>query len=350
MKILIVINALIVGGAEKQAVMDANNLSLRGHDVTIAYQKGGMYEDLLSPNISRLSIKFKNEIFASLELLINVLTNKYDVIHTHMFWAHKVATLPAVCTRRKLFFNEHGLGVWRKWYHIVIMRFISLFADKIINSCNATQLNRVKIDKIPPDKLVTVYNSFDNYTNTRLSDKKNGTFNIGFIGRFDPVKRLHLFIDIATLLKDKIKNVKFILVGDGIEKERIEKLINSHNLQDYFILTGYIVSPLVYLSNMDVIFMPSEREGFSLALLEAGAHGIPAIAFDVGGNPEIITDQSTGYIVSDTDINEVANRILYFYENPMEKIKMGQQANLFISSQFSIDKRMNKLEELYQHP
>jgi L-malate glycosyltransferase len=348
MKIVIVINSLIVGGAEKQAVIDANNLSLRGHDVTIAYQKGGIYENMLFPDVKRLSIKYKNELFAAFVLFNYVLRNKSDIIHTHMFWAHKVATLAAILTRRNIIFNEHGLGVWRKWYHTIIMRFISLFADRIINSCNATRMNRIKLDKISPDKLLTVYNSVDISSNLHFNKKTENGFTVGYIGRFDAVKRPHYFVEIAKLLKDRIHNLNFLMVGDGVEKVKIEKLIASNKLDDYFVLTGYVLSPLSYLYTMDVVFMPSKREGFSLALLETGACGIPTIAFDVGGNSEIINDQLTGFIIKDSNIQDVAERVLYLYENPEEKKKMGDKAKMYISDRFSVNKRIYRLEELYK--
>jgi len=354
MKILIIINSLKPGGAEKQAVVDANALLQRGHQVTVAFHQYGEFNSLLDKDIKQYRIKKKNEILASFQLFCHLLFNKYDIIHSHMFWAEKVSTLPGKLTGHKLIFNEHGLGLWRKWYHILVMKFISIFADKIINSCDATKNIRLKREKINKYKLITVYNSFELKTNKKdigplnqfSEDEKE--FIIGFVGRFNYVKRLEFFLQIAEILKDKIAKFKIVMVGDGEESKKIKEEILKRNLKNYFYIPGFVLNTAWYYNIFDIFVLPSIREAFSVSLLESGASGITTIAFDVGGNSEIIKDGITGFIIPDGDIDLLVKRIVYLYENPDKREMIGQSAKEYISSNFSIDKRVINLEKLYK--
>lgn len=354
MKILIVVNALKFGGAEKQAIIDANSLVNQGHQVTIAFNKKGELEKLLSRDIKRYQIKNKNVIFASVQLLYHLWFNKYNIIHCHMFWAEKVSVLPGKLTNHKLVFNEHGLGLWRKWYHILIIRFISIFADKIITSCEATKKVRIEREKINRNKLITIYNSFDNigekHSNVTLPDflKNKKEFIISFIGRFNPVKRLRIFIEIAEQLKKKIPRFRIVLVGDGEEKKKVKEEVKKRGLSRYFYMPGFILNPAPYYKVSDVFVLPSIREAFSIALLEAGASGIPAIAFNVGGNSEIIKDNITGFLISDRDISLLIEKIVFLYQNSEKKENMGKAAREYIKNTFSVKNRINNLEKLYR--
>jgi glycosyltransferase involved in cell wall biosynthesis len=97
-----------------------------------------------------------------------------------------------------------------------------------------------------------------------------------------------------------------------------------------------------------VFVLPSRIEGFSVALLEAEASGIPAIAFDVGGNAEIIKNNITGFLLPDLNIDILVEKIIYLYENPQKRKEMGNEARNYIKSNFSNELRIKKLEKLYQ--
>mgnify|MGYP001110330385 CR=1 FL=1 len=354
MKILIVLSALKYGGAEKQAIVDANSLVGCGYQVTIAYNENGGLISLLSKSVKQYRIKSKNVFLASLQLSYHLLFNKYDIIHCHMFWAEKVSALPGKLTGHKIVFNEHGLGLWREWYHILIMKFISKFADRIITSCDATKRARIKRERLNKDKLVTLYNSFNETGGKNINEniseflRNKEEFIIGFIGRFNAVKRLKIFIDIAKGLKGLIPNFKIVLVGNGEEMESIKRGIKEKKLEKYFYLPGFELNTKQYYNTFDVFVLPSVREACSVALLEAGASGVPAIAFDVGGNAEIIKDNATGFIIPEGDIDSLTGRIKFFYKNREKKRKMGDAAKEYIKINFSIKNRVQNLKRLYQ--
>ncbi|UCD18909.1 MAG: glycosyltransferase family 4 protein [candidate division WOR-3 bacterium] len=354
MKIFIVINTLAYGGAEMQAVMDANALADIGHSVTVAYNENGNLVSLLSDKVLRYRIRYRNVILASLQLFIHLFECRYDIVHSHMFWAEKVSALPCFFTGQKVIFNEHGLGLWRRWYHIMVVRFISSLAASLVTSCNAVKEVKIKREKIDSRKVCTVYNSVNDRHPPRSNDEGmrrlsvRNSLVIGFVGRFNEVKRLHLLIDVAEKLVHKVRGLMFVLVGDGAEKSRMELEIKRTGLAEYFDLPGSTLNTVQYYRAFDIFALPSRIEGFSLALLEACACGTAAIAFDVGGNSEIIQDGRTGYLVREGNIEEFTRRIRQLCKNRMVLAKMGRRAESFVRDNFSISRRVNGLLRVYR--
>ena len=353
MKILIVTYSVAYGGAERQVIIDANSLSAAGHEVAIVYYAKGDLINSLSANVKRYRLKSKNHILASLQLFCYLLFNKFDIIHCHLIWAEIVAALPGKITGHKVIFNEHGLDLWRRRHYVLISRFIFLFADKIVASCEAIRKVISEREKPRKDKLVVIYTSFDRKKDKNKEEdipeflKSKKEFTIGFVGRFDAIKRLKLFVDIAEQLKGKIPAFKIVLVGDGAERLRIIDEMQKRNLSEYFYLSGTVPDVNPYYAAFDVFVLPSLREGASVALLEAGASGIPAIAFDVGGNPELIQDGVTGYIIPFNNITLLTDRIVELYGNKDKRKTMSLSAGDFVKNNFSTAVRIEKLINLY---
>ena len=235
MNILIVILSLEIGGAENQAVTDANLLTENGHKVTILFAREGKLIKKLNCTVKIINIETSNQFFASFKLLCFLIKNRYDVIHSHMFWAEKVSAIPAFLTRHPLLFNEHGLGVWRRWYHKIIMRFSSCFANNVACSCKLNCEIKNANHEVIKKKLITLYPSINDKSIQIINSDNWQKRIIGFVGRFNEVKRLGHFIDIADkLLDSKLKNFKILLVGGGEEYSNILNRIKEKKLIDYF--------------------------------------------------------------------------------------------------------------------
>jgi glycosyltransferase involved in cell wall biosynthesis len=123
--------------------------------------------------------------------------------------------------RQRYIINEHGLGLWRKWYHILAIRISSIFSYGVINSCNAVARVRRTREKIHAEKLVTIYNSYDGdervvRQNSIIPSEIGGNrVTLGFVGRFSSVKRTQIFIEIARQLRERSADFEIIMIGDG---------------------------------------------------------------------------------------------------------------------------------------
>ena len=344
MNILIIINSLRPGGAERQVIQDANLFINRGYNVSIAFVHTGQLIELLDKRVTLLQLHSISVIRSSLQLFTLLSKHKFDIVFANMFWAQKVSALPSFLTGHKLVFFEHGLGLWHRWYHLLQMHLLSVFATRIVTVSRAKMDIKTNREKFHNKKIQIIPNSFTPAGNSISSKKDNGIFTICFAGRFNKVKQLHLLPLIAEILRTAKVKFTFVLMGEGQERENIKDLIQKKRLENYFELTGYIKNPQKIMMRADVFILPSKREDFSVALLEASSVGLPCLAFDVGGNREIIKDGNTGFIIPPFDIQVMAEKILYLIQDEHICKKMGTEAQKFVIENFSEKKRFERLD------
>jgi glycosyltransferase involved in cell wall biosynthesis len=352
MHILVVIDSLNFGGAERQVVLDANALVRQGHLVSVAYFRPGPLDQQLDLSVIQNHIKsksFAGRIFTFSRLISRI---KPDLIMAHMFRAEIVSAFAGLASRVPVIFNEHGLGLWKKLHHKLAFRFSALFAREIWCASDACRTLRIEKDQLKPEKVRTVYNFFDlklghdpDYTlRTKILsdlDKPSDIPIIGFVGRFDPVKRLEILIDAAK--QDALQEAIFVLVGDGEQREKLEQTVSKSNLNDRFFFSGYVSSPGVYFEVFDIFVLPSSRESLSVALLEAGSASLPSVAFDVGGNAEIIENQVTGYVVPDGDFAAFHKALALLVQSRELRHEMGGVARKRVENMFSEQRRMDEI-------
>ncbi len=348
MKILIFINTLTLGGAERQVVQDANALANRNHTVTVCFGVEGPLIEHINPLVKTVNLRTKSQLTAFVKLYRIVKRQDIDVVLSHGFWANKVAALACLLSNTKLFTFEHGLGLWRKWYHIALSKMVSFKSSAVVTCSYENKRQKIYREKISEKKLIVIHNSFDNQKISReIAKEEDGDkFKIGFAGRFNKVKQLHLLVEVALIMQKKGYDFQFILLGSGTEKENLETLAKDNGVIDNFVFHGYVPNPYDFLPNFDCFVLPSLREDFSLALLEASYAGLPCVAFDVGGNKEIVEDNQTGYIITPFDTNQMAFRIIDMINNPKRTKEMGQRARKKVQNSFSIEKRVENLENL----
>lgn len=347
-KILFFINSLHFGGAESQVIQDGKILSDLGHTVTIAVIEIGPLIKQVKYPISIIIIKNKTILGIIYELTKILIKGNYDLVFSHLFKSNILCLIACFLTHTKFIAFEHGLGTWKKWYHKVLCKLISLGSQYIITCSYASREARIVNEYISASKIIVIHNSYNGkYENFKIN--KKDLFTIGYTGRFVKIKQLYTFIELAKIFKNKnIYDFRIILVGDGPEMITLKKKIVEHNLKDFFEFPGFVKNTSIYLKQFDVFVLPSASEDFSLALLEAGAHGIPAIAYDVGGNKEIISDGITGFLIPPFDIEKLFIRLLELKYNPEKLNLMGTRAVNHISRFFDIKIRQDKLNKLIQ--
>lgn len=134
------------------------------------------------------------------------------------------------------------------------------------------------------------------------------------ISNFRPIKRLGDVVRIFARVKEKI-NARLVLVGDGPEYGRTRELVESLGLESAVRYVGVVDEVAPLLKTADVLLLPSETESFGLVALEAMASGVPVVATDVGGLPEVVEHGSTGFLAPVGDIDAMAGYCLQLLED-----------------------------------
>ena len=175
-------------------------------------------------------------------------------------------------------------------------------------------------------------------------------FYVGFIGSFKPWQGLNILIKSAPEIVKNIPNVKFLLVGDGIEKKKLIKIIEELNLQKYFILTGRIPYEEVpnYINACDVCTIPklSLKSGYSpLKLYEYMACEKSVIASKIGGF-EILERNNAGILVDPENPEDLSKAIIKLLKNEELRKEMGKNGRKYVVENHSWKKIAEKIEEI----
>jgi glycosyltransferase involved in cell wall biosynthesis len=132
------------------------------------------------------------------------------------------------------------------------------------------------------------------------------------IAELHPIKRLNVLIDAMARISRQDTTVRSILIGEGAARKELEEQINQHNLSHQVFLLGNITEAARFLPAGDVFVLPSKSEAYGYVLHEAGLAGLPVIATNVGGIPDVITHNQTGRLIKPDDADALAGEITHF--------------------------------------
>ena len=255
---------------------------------------------------------------------------KADVVHTHRYCAqyavpaailagvkHRVHTIHNIAQKengrlaRKLnrFFFKHC--------HVIPVALSELIRDSVVKE--------YRIDK---DKIHVVFNGIDL---SRCLPKDDYTikdvFKILHIGRFSTQKNHIGLLKAFQLFHDKYSDSELWLIGDGEKKNEIEQYVQDNNLENNVKFLGLQENVYEYLHNADVFALPSNYEGVPMTLIEAMGTGLPIVATNVGGIPDMLTNGVDALIVkNDSSIINAAFEM--FYNTQEKRQECGENAKL----------------------
>ncbi len=357
-RILYVITQTHYGGAQKYVYDLALTLSNNDNfEVKVAVGEG-IQEPWMSKlvvegiEVIRLKHVKRNlspwhDFLSGFELLRLYRKTKPDVIHLNsskvgatgavVAWFYKMMGylifnpnyLLIVHTVHGLVLNE-PLSLFHKAFYWFSEWFGALFKDVLICVSEHDKQSLLKYSIAPEKKIRVVHNGINisevpflsrDKARTKLSrsmtyNLKSETFLIGTIAGNYKTKGLIYALEAINSLPQKVKDVlHYVIVGDGPERNTLEKYIQQHNLNYTVTLTIVKENAAKYLKAFDMFILPSIKEGLSYTLIEARVAGLPIIATKVGGNPEVITHNQTGLLVSPANPQELTEVITRLYSN-----------------------------------
>ena len=246
-----------------------------------------------------------NDVFdireiSNLYRLILDTVSKDVVVHLYNnLSSFKVALLLVLLPIRILIVHERGT-IWNQqttsW---LIPRFVAWKASIILSNSFATKTMLVKKFSIPSKKIRVLHNGINTLMDHNYggNHKKNKTiFHIGFIGRLDSNKGVHILIEAMHFLKNE--NIKLIIAGEGVLESALKKSASKLSNVEFI---GRVNSPYLFLDKIDLLVVPSIREPLGNVCLEAGMCRTPVLAANVDGIPEIIEHGVTGELIDATD-------------------------------------------------
>jgi glycosyltransferase involved in cell wall biosynthesis len=217
----------------------------------------------------------------------------------------------------------------------------------------------VRQDGLDPEKVATLYNGIE----LEKIATSNGTdglrSRLGLIGasplvatvaHIRKVKGIDVFIRAAAIVVKEFPSAVFLVIGDASEREHfqeLQELARSLGLSENVRFLGDSAEVFSLLKMSDAFCLLSRSEGFSNALVEAMACGLPCVVTRVGGNSEAVRDNESGFLVAPEDAKSAAERILELLRCPEIARRIGQAARQTVEKRFTARAMMSQLVELY---
>lgn len=275
--------------------------------------------------------KMKGTDLSVIGKLKNIMIDEQvDIVHTHRYvmqYAIPAAVMAKVPCRIHTVHNiaTEEVDKLRRIFASIFYRFCKVqpisISPKVRDSVQ--QEYRIGIENLP-----VVYNGSDlsrciiknNYT---VSE----TFNFVHIGRFTPVKNQSLIVDAISQLKTEGYNVHVDLLGGAGNEKEIEKKVIKLNLENEITLCGLQSNVYPFISKGDVFLLPSRYEGMPITLIEAMGSGMPIIASNVGGIPDMIEHGKEGLLI-DPNLDELVEAMKLLINNQDLREKIGVAARI----------------------
>ncbi|PIT89417.1 MAG: hypothetical protein COU27_00395 [Candidatus Levybacteria bacterium CG10_big_fil_rev_8_21_14_0_10_36_7] len=330
-----------IGGAETYMALLIKHIGNKAH--IFFATDNNRFNNMVKKNVLKdYIIPFRLDIIGNKKGLIKSLilflpTTAYYIYLLHAFKKEKIDVIlmsgfseKMLVTFLSLFFNipvvwiEYGPleTIFSKNFMIpkIVYRLMNKITKSIIVPANNTKLDLIKNGKVSLDKIriipcgVEIINTNIKKENLAIDRKKN--FIIGNVSRLALEKGQQYLIMAMKAVKKEIPNAKLFLIGDGPDKKRLEAMVKKEKLEESVILAGFVKSPDVFYSKMDVFIFPTvwELEGFGLVMAEAMAKKIPVIASNIGPIPEILSHDS-GILVDPASPKSISNSIIKLYKN-----------------------------------
>ena len=253
----------------------------------------------------------------------------------------------------RLIWSRRDMGILRGRKHTLAYRALRRLPHAVLAVSEQVRQHAIQVDGIDPERVLTIHNglALDLLGDVPLRTC-NAAAQITSIGNIRRVKGHDLLVRAAAEVVMHFPQTTFTVAGEVLEPDfyaELLALIEELGLTPCFRFVGKIDDLSQHLRHADVFVLPSRSEGFSNALIEAMASGLPVIATDVGGNAEAVQDGVSGLIVPPESAAALATAIISMLESPEKAQKLGKSARQAVLDHFTAEAMMRKLTTAYRN-
>jgi len=362
---------LPVGGAETQAERLSEYFAKHGWQVWVVTRHAdGLLEredrsgfQIVRPRtIGHGKMRTISFMLGALVYLLKM-RRHYQILHAHLaFGPAFVAVLLGRFFGKKVIVKLGGSNAigdvqvsMKTWRGRLRFWAIRRWADIVVALTDVMRNEALQIG-IPPERIRILNNGIDASAYVYSAEEKlQAKKQLGqagnpialFVGRLDPVKSLTTVIDGMEIARTSNPALRFMIVGDGIERAALELQVKQQGLEGNVIFAGDQRDVSPYLKAADMFVLPSLTEGISNALLEAMASSLPCLATPVGGNNEVLDYGKYGVMLPVADVQAWANALLELGSDPGKRQLLGQKARERIMTTYDFSVVGAQYEQMY---
>ena len=358
-----VVNNLHPGGTER-LVVEMSLIFAREFDLQVfCLDEPGLWADRLRERgipVYGLWRQPGLDIAISVKLAQHFRRQHIQIVHAHQCtpWFY-VALARLLYPTPRLLLEEHGrffpeVENWKRvWFNRWIIKPLT---HRVVAVSKDIRERLRRYEGLQHQAITVVYNGvtpeplLDAATRAALRYEWGFTaenFVIGTVGRFDPIKNLPLLVNGLARAKVEAPNIQGLLVGDGPEFGATQDLIKQLYLVDRVRLTGFRDDARKLVQCMDLFVLSSFSEGTSMALLEAMAAGVPVVVTAVGGNPEVVTEGQTGWVIPSGSVDALTTAILEAINHPEKRRAFAFAGQQRFEERFTFGRMIEAYRQIY---
>ena len=297
---------------------------------------------------------------------VRALIKKYNpnIVYAHSSKAGAIARVADIGLKNYCVYNPHGwafnirCSAKKKTMYTAIEKVAAPFCDKILCISDAEKQSALKKRICKEDKLQVIFNGVDieTYESSEHGKVKRADLNIpedafvvGMVGRISPQKAPDIFVKMAKIVRDKIPNAHFIIVGNGNQEAEVRKYAEDNGFSDRLHITGWVDDSMSYVELFDIACLLSRWEGFGLALPEYMMAGKPIVASKVDAIPNIIRDGENGLLVEVDDDIGASKAVLRIYREDELRNRLVAQGMEDVHKKFNARRVSEEHEMLFEN-
>ena len=362
-KIVYIIGQLSVGGSERYVLSLVKHIDKNQFNPTLIClsETIELFDELSQIECDLLILNHSSfkKIRTILSLGIKLKQLKPDIVHTiGRSWYY---TIPAcyLAGIRNLIISSRSIPPWKKWYHRIIDRLLLKKVKlAMFNSYQGRQSTWLDLG-FPKSKSLVIHSAidlaeFDKEQSLTLnvpiifSPKPNATAPIiCIVANLTPTKSLDTAIMAQKLLVETYPDSQLWIIGKGRSESKLKKLVSQLNMENNVRFLGRRIEIPKILKLVDIGLLSSVSEGSSNSLLEYMAAGLPIVATNVGGTPEII-DNKTGILIPPKSPENIYQAIIKLLGNHRLRTQLGNEARKRVETKFSLYQMINATVKGYR--
>ena len=370
--LLYVFDNMEFGGGERVFAQIINRLSDKKYKIIVACLPTGTFIEKIKGSKAQIkSFDMRNRFNPGVILQLSSLIRKerVDIVHSQGaradFFARiaaKLAGAPNVVSTVPMPVEGFDVNPIKKLIYMAFNRFSECFVDRFIVVSDALEKMMIEKHRIAPQRIVKIYNGIetDEYcipdeeiVRRRSSFRTKANIGedvavIGVIGRLVWQKGFEYFIaSIPEVLKE-FKEAWFLVVGEGELEDDLKVKSKKLKLEDKIIFTGFLSDIKDVLASIDILVIPSLREGMPVVLLEAMAMKKPIVATNIEGIMEILENGVSGLLVPPRDTEALAEAVIDLLKHQDKANQMGMAARRVVEERFGVDTMVQQVRKVYE--
>ena len=379
-KVAHIIARMITGGADENTLFTMEGLDKNKYEIdlitgekfdkSILNKVKNNHFDIIQIKGLKWKLNFLYDLIILIKLIKLLWKNHYDIVHTHTtkagilgrIAAHMAGVPIIVHGLHGSTFQAFNSGLLN-WLLFLFEKLTGRFTDAYISVSSLLSEKYIEKGIGKKDNYHTVYSGMEleifygvrGKIDCRKKQRELGIdskdFVIGNVARLETRKGHKFLIDAFKKAMEERKGcpVKLLIIGEGNKRENLENYVKELNLENKVIFTGYREDVEELMAIMDIFVLTSLREGLPRVLVQAAAVGIPSVAFDVDGVPEIIRDNYNGFLVKSGDVKQLTKRIMQYIDHKELLVLHGKNGRESIKGKWSVEDMIGKIDEIYQN-